>query len=345
MEIYYLEHTRYSIKDLQETFSINFLQAICLSTHVVTTGQVYLPTYFNSEEEGGFGTYKHIVEDLAKSLNSPEGLKKICLASDTNKAKKGAREKSEDEVRSILDRLFESNKDPSNKAQAKRPKPDPFFETTFRISDRSLKVTQKLINPRSGRFSQFQALFDHLEQEDLKALNAELKFWIKSFKADQSSEIGEDYYSALSYHTLKNISQWQNYPVFKWPTINFDLIRGNPDFFSNELKLKEEGLLGKMGYHVGTSGVGQKKRREILADVLEMPSEQIQRLGFHDYWGNAKDTSRLKAMAFAIFCFINCRKTNPSMIYAIGDWRDDLDWLKANYYDNLAVKPFEWPDC
>ena len=325
MLIYYLEHPRYSINELKETFSINFLQAVCLSTHLITKGRVYLSTYFNSDVEGAFGTYKHILEDLSTRIKSSESLKLIS------------------EYPYALNPPNMSNHDDFKKE-------NPFFDFEFKLSVDSINgvirtnAGFKAINPRSGNFVDFQKIFSELDGTSIEDLNSRLGFSIKSNHFKNFFEVGNDYYSALSFHTLKNISRWQNYPVFKWPTINFDLIRGVPDFFSNELKLKEEGLLGKMGYHVGSSGVGQKKRREILADVLELPFEQIQRQGFNDYWGNAKDTSRLKAMAFAIFCFINCRKNNPSMIYAIGDWRSDLEWLKTTYYDNLKVKPFEWPD-
>jgi predicted nucleic acid-binding Zn-ribbon protein len=105
----------------------------------------------------------------------------------------------------------------------------------------------------------------------------------------------------------------------------------------------EESPLCLMGYRVGeTRGLPYQKRRNILQKTY---SDTIPWVGDDDYmeeWGQPSRTKRLWRMAHHIAREINKRKKIPNMKRAVGDWKEDLDWLKETYYKNGMH--FKWPN-
>lgn len=106
------------------------------------------------------------------------------------------------------------------------------------------------------------------------------------------------------------------------------------------------GLLKRNGYFTSRPDrVPEELRRSILEDTYfdEYPRSS----GFaYLEWGYPQTCVRLKRMADAIICYmykygLNEDKTNITPKFLA--WKDDLDWLKENYYDNTFENIFVWP--
>jgi hypothetical protein len=354
--MFYLQHNRYKLEELKDTFSINELQAACLSTHIVSRGQVLLPTFFKTNEEDAFKNYMYIVEDVSGRVQSPDGMKLICNLYLKKTNQSGTNNPvSRENVKSVRLKLSGGRKSgftmtmdiDSWNTSTSQNLSCPFFEDAEVNWGGPDNINFKSRNAKSGNYLKFQSIVSDFTEEEIKSINDACHFRVLPVRTevniDKIDDIN-DYYTALDYNALKSVSRWTNLPIFRWPSLNFEIIENNPHLFKNDLELLEQGLLGSLGYHVGRQGRGVNARREILSTAIEMPLEEIKRMGFREeYWGNARDPSRLKAMVFAIFSFINCRKNSPAMNNAVSDWASDLDWLRENYYNLYATQPFAWP--
>jgi len=135
---------------------------------------------------------------------------------------------------------------------------------------------------------------------------------------------------------------------FDWPTTDVpERTRGLAVPFST-FESPETGLLGHMGYHVGkTSDLTQAERREILDEVIAAalraasPPDEY----YLGQWGDPRTPDRLRKTANCIASFVRLRKldTTKDNSVAIGDWEEDLRYLKSQYYGSLGSR-FVWPD-
>jgi hypothetical protein len=128
---------------------------------------------------------------------------------------------------------------------------------------------------------------------------------------------------------------------FVWPSTE----AFNGEGSINTEEWAQIGLLKYMGYTVGANGESSTTRREILAEVfklttlpnLESPEKMQQ-------WGSPKSGGRLRKMAHTIASLTQRSKRNSNDTEeAIGDWEDDLAWLKTTYYDGRFSHKFTWP--
>ncbi|WP_145218989.1 hypothetical protein [Planctomycetes bacterium TBK1r] len=102
----------------------------------------------------------------------------------------------------------------------------------------------------------------------------------------------------------------------------------------------------KLGYRVGKQGVSTSTRRTILSNAFTGEIPFIKSDSYMKEWGGPRTSKRLRRIAQLLASNINnCAKRANSMSYqeAIEDWRDDLEWLKRNYYN--GVHRFDWPSA
>ena len=128
---------------------------------------------------------------------------------------------------------------------------------------------------------------------------------------------------------------------FKWPSSDASPGAGDMDesFF-----YYRQGVLGFMGYCVGTSGSSSEKRRELLTSIYEGPLPSLNSAIYMAGWGKPKSCARLKKMAESIAAFARNAKRHDLRRFkiAVADWESDLAHLKRKYY--VEHCDFAWPD-
>lgn len=105
-----------------------------------------------------------------------------------------------------------------------------------------------------------------------------------------------------------------------------------------------DGMLKYMGYHVGqTNGKSTSARHAILSQVFQRALPPVFPDEYLDEWGDPETAGRLRKMAETIAALVRNakRRSNASMIGAIRDWEDDLDFLHEKYY--IGKFNFAWP--
>ena len=106
----------------------------------------------------------------------------------------------------------------------------------------------------------------------------------------------------------------------------------------------EEGLLGFMGYHVGTTkGISTNQRRRILVEVFQGVVPPVFPLSYVESWNTPGSSYRLKKMAETLASFVrNAKRRRESRLeIAINHWASDLDYLYHEYY--VGKFHFAWP--
>ena len=142
---------------------------------------------------------------------------------------------------------------------------------------------------------------------------------------------------ATGHPALEHIREWG----FNWPVTRLVPARGTTDRSGN-LLMKEESLLGFMGYRVGAKGRDRQKRRDVLtraftADLFEIPGT----LSFGEEWGPPKSANRLFKIAQRISMNVDPLSAGGRRQEAVSHWLEDLAWLRTEYYqDNYT---FQWP--
>jgi hypothetical protein len=129
---------------------------------------------------------------------------------------------------------------------------------------------------------------------------------------------------------------------FIWPSTNAPIGDGrieSPDW-------PEIGPLRRSGYATGEKGKPRSTRQVVLARIFE--SDVVLNFVLSNdvsEWGNAASSARLKKMAYSIaaFCRNVKRRRRAWVKRAIGQYEDDLAWLKKRYYDGHFDRKFIWP--
>ena len=129
---------------------------------------------------------------------------------------------------------------------------------------------------------------------------------------------------------------------FEWPEVVVEEDFGEPIYLRGSYERVEESPLYRMGYQVGaTKGLTKSRRRAVLRSAYQGEIEDVEDADYMEEWGRPHRSRRLWRIAHHIAWLLRSRKSNPSMRYAVKDWKDDLDWLKEEFYTNRML--FKWP--
>lgn len=94
------------------------------------------------------------------------------------------------------------------------------------------------------------------------------------------------------------------------------------------------GVLKQMGYRVGRSGHGPARRRSILEKVysVKLVATSTHTVDYIREWGEPNTRARAKKIERCLAGFISgAKRKDADMSEAIGDWEDDLAWLRIRY--------------
>lgn len=133
-------------------------------------------------------------------------------------------------------------------------------------------------------------------------------------------------------------------PMFPFPSIDVVATRSRLRHSLGSPEWRENGLLKLSGYCVGkTEGKPDLERRKILNyiflkdELLDVDDEY-----YASEWGEPKSEDRLKKLTNSIASFVrNAKRSSNNMSYAIGDWSEDIHYLKETFYDRWF--DFPWP--
>lgn len=130
---------------------------------------------------------------------------------------------------------------------------------------------------------------------------------------------------------------------FEWPVIVVEEDYGEPVYVRGGMVRVDESPLARMGYHVGVNkGLPRSKRKKLLTEAYRGEIPEVEDDDYMEEWGRPSNSRRLWRIAHHLAWLIRSRHGNPSMIYAVDDWRQDLDWLKEEFYTNRMR--FSWPN-
>ncbi len=110
--------------------------------------------------------------------------------------------------------------------------------------------------------------------------------------------------------------------------------------------LVDQSPLVSVGYRVGIErGLDRDARRTILSNSFAGIYDHLKKwyVDSDEYmarWGKPNSRRRLFQMSHHIHALIISRRSNPSMKYAVLDWKEDLNWLKKFYKPYMG---FKWP--
>jgi hypothetical protein len=130
---------------------------------------------------------------------------------------------------------------------------------------------------------------------------------------------------------------------FPWPLAN---ISDSVALVFTADGLVDQSPLVSVGYRVGIErGLDRDARRSILRNSFSGSYDHLKRwyVDSDEYmarWGKPKSRTRLFQMSHHIHALIISRRNNPSMKYAVLDWKEDLHWLKKFYKPYMG---FKWP--
>jgi len=130
---------------------------------------------------------------------------------------------------------------------------------------------------------------------------------------------------------------------FPWPLPN---ISDSVILFFYSEGLVDKSPLVSMGYHVGIErGLDKETRRNILLSSFNGSYDHLKNwyVDSDEYmarWGRPNSRRRLFQMSNHIHSLIITRRSNPSMRFAVQDWKDDVSWLKKFYKPYMG---FKWP--
>ena len=107
-------------------------------------------------------------------------------------------------------------------------------------------------------------------------------------------------------------------------------------------ELAEKSPLRLAGYSVASGGPGELARRDILESFFfDRAPKGIVTEGDRERWGSSMSAQRLYGMATFIAWL--CRFQGSNAPQAVARWKDDLDWLKREFFK--PAMQFEWPSA
>jgi len=127
-----------------------------------------------------------------------------------------------------------------------------------------------------------------------------------------------------------------------WPLYDLEVL---PDEFipsAFDLEAQDESPLKRIGYTVGkTKGLSERRRDSILKRAFEEPLPHVNGDQYMKEWGRPKTRRRLWRMSNHIAYLARRAAKNPSMSYAVADWKRDLDMMEGKFYEDWMR--FNWP--
>ena len=125
---------------------------------------------------------------------------------------------------------------------------------------------------------------------------------------------------------------------FDWPTTEAPVGKGGID----TQRWLQQGLLGFMGYQVGSSGLAQKVRQQILTAIFDGVLPPVFPPRYLAKFGQPESSRRLQGMAETIAQLtINAKRRGSIMDVAVRHYEQDLDFLYWEYY--VEKFSFAWP--
>lgn len=127
---------------------------------------------------------------------------------------------------------------------------------------------------------------------------------------------------------------------FAWPTT--DIAEGGARGGQVVFNVRQ-GMLGFMGYRVGTNGISSEKRKALLDYIFDNRLPKLESKAYMSGWGNPRSSTRLKRLANTLASFVRFAQLNDRERYqvAVSEWTADLRYLKKRYYGKFK---FTWPD-
>lgn len=135
-------------------------------------------------------------------------------------------------------------------------------------------------------------------------------------------------------------------PGFEFPSTDIVQNRRLAVEGLGEVDWRQYGLLSLSGYRVGiTNGRKDVDRRRILNWLFL--EDDLRDIGDEKYavqWGEPKTSSRLEKLANTIAAFVRNakRRDDNNMEVAIQEWTEDLNYLRARFYERWG--DFPWPN-
>lgn len=162
----------------------------------------------------------------------------------------------------------------------------------------------------------------------LHTLYAELVFRERRAARQLRDQIARELYGAR---------EW-----FQWPTT--DAPEGQRDV---EITFPvARGLLGFMGYQVGARAATASRRQGLLADIFQGDLPSINSQEYMEGWGAPSTGTRLSKIAESIAAFARNaqRRDNDGVNTAVGHWKEDLAFLRSQFYEGRFNFPWPAPD-
>ena len=99
----------------------------------------------------------------------------------------------------------------------------------------------------------------------------------------------------------------------------------------------------KIGYTVGTNGLGYASRKAKLRQIMDTKNEDLPRIGNNEEkkWGEANTCARLQKLHDFLIDQSNMSKNHSRKQVAFAHYVDDLNWLKKEYYSRSGCY-FRW---
>ena len=97
----------------------------------------------------------------------------------------------------------------------------------------------------------------------------------------------------------------------------------------------DQGMLKTIGYKVGNDGMIYTKRRLLLDRVINGVLPFCGSPSYMAEWGGAKTKQRFKKLRDVLNQLIFKNKNFPEMDVAVGDWSEDLKYIKDKWHNEI----------
>ena len=97
----------------------------------------------------------------------------------------------------------------------------------------------------------------------------------------------------------------------------------------------DQGMLKTIGYKVGNDGIIYTKRRLLLDRVINGILPFCGSPSYMAEWGEPKTKQRFKKLRDVLNQLIIKNRNFPEMDVAVGDWSEDLKYIKDKWYNEI----------
>ena len=97
----------------------------------------------------------------------------------------------------------------------------------------------------------------------------------------------------------------------------------------------DQGMLKTIGYKVGNDGIIYTKRRLILDRLINGILPFCGSPSYMAEWGEPKSKQRFKKLRDVLNQLIFKNKNFPEMDVAVGDWSEDLKYIKDKWHNEI----------